>query len=171
MNHSLPFVHPQTIHALGQGLMPNIWFGPLTLQHIYSMIKSLYYSQCIPILSIYKITKDYNFLQWNLLKYFFYTLVVEGEDLNSGCFNWKLRYQSVELQDFWQNLSKYWRNLIISCTAHCAGTQLVETNERILIGPQFWIWGRKFCSPILKATYVIKLREKKKSYTANKAIL
>ena len=32
LNHSLPFVLPQTTHALGQGQRPNIWFRPLTLQ-------------------------------------------------------------------------------------------------------------------------------------------
>ena len=35
-------------------------------------------------------------------------------DLNPECFYWKLRYQSIKLQDFWQNLSKYWRKLKIS---------------------------------------------------------
>ena len=93
------------------------------------MIKSLYYSYCISILAIYKITKGYNFLQWYLLKYFFYTSVVRGGDLNLECLYWKLRCQSVKLQDFLQNLLKYWRKLIISCTAHCTKTQLVINNS------------------------------------------
>ena len=93
------------------------------------MIKSLYYSYCISILAIYKITKGYNFLQWYLLKYFFYTSIVRGGDLNLECLYWKLRCQSVKLQDFLQNLLKYWRKLIISCTAHCTKTQLVINNS------------------------------------------
>ena len=69
------------------------------------MIKSLYYSYCISILAIYKITKGYNFLQWYLLKYFFYTSVVMGGDLNLECLYWKLKFQSVKLQDFGKT---YW---------------------------------------------------------------
>ena len=76
---------------------------------------------------IYKITKNYNFLQSNLLKYLFYTLIVGGVDLNLEYLYWKLRCQLVKLQDFWQNLSKYWRKLIINCTALRAGTQLIST--------------------------------------------
>ena len=57
---------------------------------------------------------------------------VRGRDLNLECFYWKLRYQSVKLQDFWYNLLKYWRKLIISCTAYRAITQLILNNISIL---------------------------------------
>ena len=36
-----------------------------------------------------------------------------------------MRCQSAKLQDSYQDLLKYWRKLIISCTAHRAETQLV----------------------------------------------
>ena len=48
-----------------------------------------------------------------------------GGNMNPECNYWKLRCQLVKLQDFWYNLLKYWRKLIISCIAHCAETQLV----------------------------------------------
>ena len=57
---------------------------------------------------------------------------VRGRDLNPECFYWKLRCQSVKLQDFWYNLLKYWRKLIISCTAYRAITQLILNNISIL---------------------------------------
>ena len=57
---------------------------------------------------------------------------VRGRDLNLECFYWKLRCQSVKLQDFWYNLLKYWRKLIIRCTAYRAITQLILNNISIL---------------------------------------
>ena len=36
-----------------------------------------------------------------------------------------MRCQLAEVQDSYQDLLKYWRKLIISCTVHHAGTQLV----------------------------------------------
>ena len=49
-----------------------------------------------------------------------------GGDMNLECFYWKLRCQSVKLQDFLCNLLKYWRKLIINYTAHRA--ELVISN-------------------------------------------
>ena len=45
-------------------------------KHIYIVWSNYYNTLCISILSIYKIIKDYNFLQWNLLKYLFYISIV-----------------------------------------------------------------------------------------------
>ena len=52
-----------------------------------------------------------------------------GGDMNPECFYWKLRCQSVKLQDLWYNLMKYWRKLIINYTAHHAETQLVISKK------------------------------------------
>ena len=70
--------------------------------HIYTMIKSLHYCQCLSILTIYKITKDYLFFTRkvieNFFKFFFlYTSIVEDERSESECFYYKLRCQLVKL--------------------------------------------------------------------------
>ena len=58
-------------------------------------------------------------------------------DVNRECFYWKLRCQLVKLQDFWYNLLKYWRKLIINCTTHHTETQLVNiTGQVVLPDPQ-----------------------------------
>ena len=62
----------------------------------------------------------------------FYISIVGGKDLNPECFYWKLRCQSVKVQDFWAKFIKILeRKLIISCTAHRAGTQLVFNNSQL----------------------------------------
>ena len=49
--------------------------------HIYTMIKSLHYS--LSFYFVYKITKDYLFLQVIEFLFFIYTLIVEGEESKS----------------------------------------------------------------------------------------
>ena len=51
-----------------------------------------------------------------------------GGDMNLERFYWKLRCQSVKLQDFWYDLLKYWRKLIINYTALHVETQLFISN-------------------------------------------
>ena len=60
-------------------------------KHIYIVWSNHYNTLCISILSIYKIIKDYNFLQWNLLKCLFYTSIarVGMWILNVSIGNWR----------------------------------------------------------------------------------
>ena len=93
----------------------------------------IYISYSIMQFSICKNARAHTHTQIYIYIYI-YSMIksVRGRDLNLECFYWKLRYQSVKLQDFWYNLLKYWRKLIISCTAYRAITQLILNNISIL---------------------------------------